>query len=103
MVDYLRPDDLQSPKQFQDEEEKANKRMDVIGQNGNIGLHYDEEQNKEELKTGEIVVEPKVVNDKTNMSVNDEEESGPEQDTNRGSDRGEVQQPQITPIKQYKP
>ena len=25
------------------DEEESNKRMDVIGQNGNDGLHYDEE------------------------------------------------------------
>lgn len=105
LVDYLRPDDLQIPKQIQSEEEIANKRiMDVIDQNENIGFNYtDKEQSEEQLKTIEVVVEPKVVNDKTNMSVNDEEESGPEQDTTRGSDGGEVQQPQITPIKQYKP
>lgn len=27
-----------------DEEEQLNKRMDVIGQNGNEGLHYDEDE-----------------------------------------------------------
>ena len=25
-----------------DDEEESNKRMDVIGQNGNLGIHYDE-------------------------------------------------------------
>ena len=78
--------------------------MDVIDQNENIGFNYtDKEQSEEQLKTIEVVVEPKVVNDTTNMSVNDEEESDPEQDTTSGSDEGRVQQPQITPIKQYKP
>ena len=24
-----------------DDEEESNKRMDVIGQNGNLGIHYD--------------------------------------------------------------
>ena len=27
------------------DEEEANRRMDIIGQNGNDGLHYDEEEN----------------------------------------------------------
>ena len=34
--------------EFQDlewDEEKTEKRMDIIGQNGNEGLHYEEEQN----------------------------------------------------------
>lgn len=105
LVDYLRPDDLEAPKQIQAGEEIGNKKiMDVIDQNENIGFNYtDKEQSEEQLKTIEVVVEPKVVNDTTNMSVSDEEESGPEQDTTSGSDEGGVQQPQITPIKQYKP
>ena len=32
-----------------DQQEKAEKRMDVIGQNGNDGLHYDKEEEKEPI------------------------------------------------------
>ena len=59
--------------------------------------NYADEQNKEVLKTGEIVVEPKVVNDTTNVSANDEEESDPEQNAIGDSDKGKVRQPQSAP------
>ena len=31
---------------FEDWEEKANKRMNIIGQNGNTGEHYEDTNNK---------------------------------------------------------
>ena len=34
----------------QEEEDEAEKRMDVIGQNGNDGLHYSENENQMELE-----------------------------------------------------
>jgi len=105
LVDYLRPDDLQVPKQIQAEEEIANKRiMDVIDQNENIGFNYnDKEQSEEQLKTIEVVVEPKVVNDTTNVSANDEKESVSEKDTTDSLDKNQVQRPRKAFTKQYKP
>jgi hypothetical protein len=39
-----------------DDEEELNERMDIIGQNGNDGLHYDEEQTANTLRSTDEVV-----------------------------------------------
>lgn len=38
--------------QFSNEEEERERRMDIIGQNGNDGLHYDEERREEDDYNG---------------------------------------------------
>ena len=49
-----------------DDEEESNKRMDVIGQNGNLGLHYDET--------------PSEVDGLNDMSISFSEEEDPSSD-----------------------
>ena len=43
-LDWPEPNDALKEAAFQYNEKVLNKRMDVIGQNGNEGLHYDEDK-----------------------------------------------------------
>ena len=56
---------------FMDDEEAANKRMDIIGQNGNEGTHYvsNEEADEDAFSDYGMRIAKKVMSDKDNVRV----------------------------------
>jgi hypothetical protein len=56
---------------FMDDEEAANKRMDIIGQNGNEGSHYvtNEEADEDAFSDYGMRIAKKVMSDKDNIRV----------------------------------
>ena len=56
---------------FMDDEEAANKRMDIIGQNGNEGIHYvtNEEADEDAFSDYGMRIAKKVMSDKNNVRV----------------------------------
>ena len=56
---------------FMDDEEAANKRMDIIGQNGNEGRHYvtNEEADENAFSDYGMRIAKKVMSDKDNVRV----------------------------------
>jgi hypothetical protein len=56
---------------FMDDEEASNKRMDIIGQNGNEGTHYvtNEEADEDAFSDYGMRIAKKVMSDKDNVRV----------------------------------